>query len=281
MWLAATTTLVTLVLVIFGLAASLALSVAQLATLIPAYQDSFTALANDLRVWLGSLGVGPDQLQAALGKINFAGSYLLVSTASATSLWVQTATSDTGVATQPTTISTTAMTERQRRRSRGRPVSARSLAFSRRDSSSSGALVGRQVVLDAEDVEDVSLRLFAWDIWALQTVGGGSSGFRPQRPPAPPVSDEWPGCASRTSPQPGDVSHRRMSVVDDGRHQQGLLRCVPPDAQDSSMVARWMSRVRVFSSGTERSAQGPPRRAGRGRQRLCATASRIWITLDG
>ena len=153
MWLAATATLVTLVLVIFGLAASLALSVAQLATLIPAYQDRFTELTNVLRAWRGSIGVGPDQRHAALNEINFAGSYLLVSTASATSLWVQTATSDTGVATQPTTISTTAMTERQRRRSRGRPVSARSLAFSRRDSSSSGALVGRQVVLDAEDVE--------------------------------------------------------------------------------------------------------------------------------
>ena len=61
MWLAATTTLLTLVLVIFGLAASLALSVAQLAALIPTYQDSFTALVNDLRAWLGSFGVGPDQ----------------------------------------------------------------------------------------------------------------------------------------------------------------------------------------------------------------------------
>ena len=72
MWLAATTTLLTLVLVIFGLAASLALSVAQLAALIPTYQDSFTALVNDLRAWLGSFGVGPDQLQAALSQINFA-----------------------------------------------------------------------------------------------------------------------------------------------------------------------------------------------------------------
>ena len=72
MWLAATTTLLALVLVIFGLAASLALSVAQLATLIPTYQDSFTALVNNLRAWLGSFGVGPDQLQAALSQINFA-----------------------------------------------------------------------------------------------------------------------------------------------------------------------------------------------------------------
>ena len=72
MWLAATTTLVALILVIFGLATSLALSVAQLAALIPTYQNSFTALVNNLRAWLGSFGVGPDQLQAALSQINFA-----------------------------------------------------------------------------------------------------------------------------------------------------------------------------------------------------------------
>ena len=50
MWLAATATLITLIALILGLAASLALSVARLATiLIPTYQDSFTALVNDLR----------------------------------------------------------------------------------------------------------------------------------------------------------------------------------------------------------------------------------------
>jgi AI-2 transport protein TqsA len=72
MWLAASVTLLALVLLIFGLAASLALSVAQLAALVPAYQDSLTALINDLRAWLGSIGVGPDQLHAALGEISFA-----------------------------------------------------------------------------------------------------------------------------------------------------------------------------------------------------------------
>jgi AI-2 transport protein TqsA len=71
-WLAVTVTLITLIAVIFGLAASLALSIAQLATILPTYQDSFTALVNDLRAWLGSLGVGPDQLHAALDKIDFA-----------------------------------------------------------------------------------------------------------------------------------------------------------------------------------------------------------------
>ena len=223
MWLAATVTLITLGLVIFGLATWLAQSmVAQPAALIPAHPDRFTALTNDQRAWLGSIGVDPDQLRAALNEINFANtaalvadlltgglvsvfsntlfllfavafmaidltgfarrlarakrqrayivgapdtfahgirSYSLVSTVSETSLWVQTATSDTGVTTQPTTISTTAMAERQRIRGRRRPISARSVAFSRRICSSSGALVGRQVVLDVEGCVPAAERL--------------------------------------------------------------------------------------------------------------------------
>jgi AI-2 transport protein TqsA len=61
-----------LVVVILGLAASLVLSVAQLATILPTYQAQFTQLVNELSTWLGSLGVGPDQLHAALSGINFA-----------------------------------------------------------------------------------------------------------------------------------------------------------------------------------------------------------------
>ncbi|WIX76840.1 AI-2E family transporter [Amycolatopsis carbonis] len=71
-WLAVTGTLITLIVVILGLAASMALAVGQLATLLPTYADSFTALVNDLRAWLGTLGVGQDQIQNALGKIDFA-----------------------------------------------------------------------------------------------------------------------------------------------------------------------------------------------------------------
>ena len=69
-WLAVTTTVLTLVVVILGLAAALALSVAQLATILPTYQTQFTQLTTDLRTWLSSLGVGPDQLQAALSQID-------------------------------------------------------------------------------------------------------------------------------------------------------------------------------------------------------------------
>ena len=70
-WLAVTVTLITLVVVIVGLAASLALSVAQLATILPTYQAQFTHLTDELRAWLGSLGVGPDQIKEAVSKINF------------------------------------------------------------------------------------------------------------------------------------------------------------------------------------------------------------------
>ena len=55
-------------------------------------------------------------------------SYPLVSTVLESSLWVQTATSDTGVTAPPTTISTTAMAERQRIRGWRRPISARHVA---------------------------------------------------------------------------------------------------------------------------------------------------------
>ena len=87
-WLAVTVTLITLVAVILGLAAALALSVAQLATILPTYEDSFTALVNDLRAWLGSLGVGRDQILAALGEIDFANVAALVAELLAGSLSV-------------------------------------------------------------------------------------------------------------------------------------------------------------------------------------------------
>jgi hypothetical protein len=106
-------------------------------------------------------------------------SNLLVSMEYETSLWVQTATSDTGGTTQRTTISTTAMRERQRVRDWRCPASARSPAFSRRSSSGSGALVGRQAVEDVEGCVPAAVCL--GHLGALRTVGGGGSGFRPQK----------------------------------------------------------------------------------------------------
>lgn len=70
-WLAGALTLVALLLIIIGLAASLALSVARLGTLLPLYEDRFTTLLGELRLWLASLGVGPQELQQALGQISF------------------------------------------------------------------------------------------------------------------------------------------------------------------------------------------------------------------
>jgi AI-2 transport protein TqsA len=78
MWLAVTTTLITLIVAILGLGSALALSVAELAALLPTYQASFTALVDDLRAWLGSLGVGHDQILAALSAIDLANVAALV-----------------------------------------------------------------------------------------------------------------------------------------------------------------------------------------------------------
>src|SRR5690349_20483898 len=71
LWLAVTVTLLALVAVILGMAVSLGLSVARLATILPTYQAQFSHLTDELRVWLGSLGVGQDQVKEALSKINF------------------------------------------------------------------------------------------------------------------------------------------------------------------------------------------------------------------
>jgi len=71
-WLAVTITLIALLVVIVGLAAAFAISLAELGTILPTYQDRFVALLANLRDWLASLGIGPDQLQAALGSLSFA-----------------------------------------------------------------------------------------------------------------------------------------------------------------------------------------------------------------
>jgi AI-2 transport protein TqsA len=71
MWLAVTITLVVVLALILGFAAALALSVAQLATILPAYQDRFDRLVDDLRSGFASLGVGRDQIRAALDQISF------------------------------------------------------------------------------------------------------------------------------------------------------------------------------------------------------------------
>src|SRR6478752_4167659 len=56
---------------VVGLAVAFAVSVAQLGTVLPAYEDRFTAFLDDLQAWLAALGIGRDQLKAALGQISF------------------------------------------------------------------------------------------------------------------------------------------------------------------------------------------------------------------
>ncbi|WP_037065758.1 AI-2E family transporter [Pseudonocardia acaciae] len=70
-WLAVTVTLLATFVIVLGLAAALALSVAQLATLLPEYQDRFAALVQDAVAWLRGLGVGTEQVQAVLKKVDF------------------------------------------------------------------------------------------------------------------------------------------------------------------------------------------------------------------
>jgi AI-2 transport protein TqsA len=70
-WLAATVTLVVVLAIILGLAASVALSIARLGTILPLYEERFAVLLGELQAWLASLGVGPEQLHQALEQISF------------------------------------------------------------------------------------------------------------------------------------------------------------------------------------------------------------------
>jgi AI-2 transport protein TqsA len=69
-WLAALIALVVVIVFLLAVAAALALSLAKLATLLPTYQDKFAGIVDDVRSWLANLGVGEEQLQAALKKLD-------------------------------------------------------------------------------------------------------------------------------------------------------------------------------------------------------------------
>jgi len=69
-WLAALIALVTVNVFLLGMAAAVAYSVAKLATLLPTYQDKFAELVDDARGWLANRGVGDQQLQTALEKLD-------------------------------------------------------------------------------------------------------------------------------------------------------------------------------------------------------------------
>jgi predicted PurR-regulated permease PerM len=69
-WLAGLIALVVVNAFLLGVAAMLIFSVAELAGLLPTYQDKFAELVADTRGWLADHGVGHDQLQAALQKFD-------------------------------------------------------------------------------------------------------------------------------------------------------------------------------------------------------------------
>lgn len=70
-WLAMTATLLSVFVIVLGLAASLALALAQLATVLPTYQDRFAALIDQATAALADLGVGAGQVQAVLDQVDF------------------------------------------------------------------------------------------------------------------------------------------------------------------------------------------------------------------
>lgn len=92
-WLAAVVTLVVVYVVVLGLVASLALSVAQLIIVMPQYTGRFVALYRSTIDWLTSLGLSSQQITTALSSFDPttlipAATSLLGSTLGATSVFV-------------------------------------------------------------------------------------------------------------------------------------------------------------------------------------------------
>ena len=56
---------------ILGLAGAIAFSLAQLATLLPTYEDRFVELLDNTRSCLASLGIGQDEIQVALDQVSY------------------------------------------------------------------------------------------------------------------------------------------------------------------------------------------------------------------
>ncbi|MGW0175371.1 AI-2E family transporter [Rhodococcus sp. NPDC003322] len=70
-WVAVVGTLTTVYVVLLGLVAALAISVAQLATLLPQYADKADKLVADVESWFGQLNIGAEQLDKVLSSIDF------------------------------------------------------------------------------------------------------------------------------------------------------------------------------------------------------------------
>jgi AI-2 transport protein TqsA len=70
-WLAVTVTVLVLMGMLLSLAGALAVSVGELASLLPAYQSQFQGLVNQLTAFLASHGIGPQQVRTALSRVDF------------------------------------------------------------------------------------------------------------------------------------------------------------------------------------------------------------------
>jgi predicted PurR-regulated permease PerM len=69
-WLAVLAALASVYLVLATLVLALVVSIGQLATLLPTYQDDLADLVDDIRTALADLDVGEEQIQAALGQLD-------------------------------------------------------------------------------------------------------------------------------------------------------------------------------------------------------------------
>ncbi|MFE3292711.1 AI-2E family transporter [Rhodococcus sp. NPDC059234] len=70
-WVAVVATLLAVYAILLGLVAALAVSIAQLATLLPDYADKANQLVADVQSWLAQLNIGSDQVDKALSNIDF------------------------------------------------------------------------------------------------------------------------------------------------------------------------------------------------------------------
>jgi predicted PurR-regulated permease PerM len=69
-WLAMLATLASVYLMLAALGLALVVSIGQLATLLPSYQDELADLLDDIRTTLAGLDVGEEQIEAALGQLD-------------------------------------------------------------------------------------------------------------------------------------------------------------------------------------------------------------------
>ncbi|WP_019146312.1 AI-2E family transporter [Aeromicrobium massiliense] len=71
-WLASTLCILSVYLLVVGIAAAIVVAIARFATLLPAYEDDFVATVEDATRWLHDLGVHPDDVQRLVDSFDLA-----------------------------------------------------------------------------------------------------------------------------------------------------------------------------------------------------------------